>query len=77
MSARVKSQPSARERLAYHLRARRKAMGLSQELLAELSGMHRTYVGGIERGERNVSLDNIERLARALKADVIDLLAKI
>jgi transcriptional regulator with XRE-family HTH domain len=52
-------------------------MGLSQELLAELSGMHRTYVGGIERGERNVSLDNIERLARALKADVIDLLAKI
>lgn len=40
--------------------------GMSQEKLAELAGLHRTYVGSIERAERNVSLDNIDRLARAL-----------
>jgi len=77
MSARQKSFPTARQRLAHNLRAKRKASGISQELLADLSGMHRTYVGGIERGERNVSIDNIERLAQALEADVLDLLADI
>jgi len=56
------------------LRERRKALGISQELLGELAGLHRTYVGGIERGERNVSIDNIERLAEALNSDVIELL---
>jgi len=49
-------------------------MGLSQEELADIAGLHRTYVGSIERGERNVSIDNIERLAVALELDVIDLL---
>jgi len=65
---------SARSRLAANLRGRRKAMGLSQEELADIAGLHRTYVGSIERGERNVSIDNIERLAVALELDVIDLL---
>lgn len=38
---------------------------LSQEGLAELAGIHRNYIGGIERQERNVGIDNIERIARA------------
>ena len=48
----------------------RQKQGLSQEDLAEKSGLHRTYIGGIERGERNVSLLNIERIAKALSIKV-------
>lgn len=77
MAVRQKSELTARQRLAHNLRSRRNAVGISQELLAELSGMHRTYVGGIERGERNVSIDNIERLAKALDSDVLDLLSRV
>jgi transcriptional regulator with XRE-family HTH domain len=66
---------SARLRFAANLRATRKEKGLSQEELAAIAGLHRTYVGAIERGERNVSIDNIERLAIALGLDVVDLLA--
>jgi transcriptional regulator with XRE-family HTH domain len=49
------------------VRARRTALGLSQEDLAHLSELDRTYIGGVERGERNVSLINIDRIAKALK----------
>jgi transcriptional regulator with XRE-family HTH domain len=65
---------SARLRLARNVRARRKEGRLSQEELADRAGLHRTYVGSIERGERNVWIDNIERLADALQLDVADLL---
>ena len=54
---------------------RRKAASLSQEKLAELSGLHRTYVGSVERGERNISIDNICRLAEAINIRVSKLLA--
>jgi transcriptional regulator with XRE-family HTH domain len=48
------------------VRSLRLAHGLSQERLAEIAGVHRTYLSSLERGERNVSLDNIYAIARAL-----------
>lgn len=46
----------------------------SQEELAKRAGLHRTYIGSIERGERNVSLINVERIAKALKVKIPDLI---
>ena len=57
------------------LRIYRQRAGISQETLANLSGLHRTYVGSVERGERNVSLRNILALANALLIPASDLLA--
>ena len=56
------------DRLAFGRRVRsiREAAGLSQEALAEKAGLHRTYISSLERGHRNVGLDNILRLAVAL-----------
>ncbi|MEQ8383099.1 MAG: helix-turn-helix transcriptional regulator [Coleofasciculus sp. A1-SPW-01] len=56
-----------REKFGADVRARREELGFSQEQLAELAGMHRTYVGSIERGERNISLENIVKLCEALQ----------
>jgi transcriptional regulator with XRE-family HTH domain len=60
---------------AKNLREARLSRGMSQEDLAEAAGLHRTYVGSVERGERNVSIDNMERLAAALRVSLTDLLA--
>ena len=67
---------SARQVLAANLRRLRKRKGLSQEALAERSGLHRTYIGSVERCERNISIDNIERLAAALECDIPELLTR-
>ena len=64
----------ARTLFASNVRKVRLQKGLSQEALAELSGLHRNYVGSVERGERNISVDNMERLALALGVEVVDLL---
>jgi transcriptional regulator with XRE-family HTH domain len=55
------------------IRALREERGYSQEKLAERAGLHRNYVGGIERGERNVALENIVKLASALSVRTRDL----
>lgn len=64
----------ARKVLGGNVRERRLALGLSQEELAGFVHLHRTYVGSVERGERNISLENIVRLASALKLKSSDLL---
>jgi transcriptional regulator with XRE-family HTH domain len=62
-----------RKKLGDNIREKRQALSLSQEGLAEQAGLHRTYVGAVERGERNVSLDNIVAIARALGVSACDL----
>jgi len=54
---------------ARNVRRRRVEANLTQEGLAELSNLHRTYVSSIERGERNATLESVERIARALRVD--------
>jgi len=68
---------STRQILAENLRRIRHEKGLSQEKLGELSGLHRTYVGSVERAERNVSIDNVEALAVALEVSVGTLLSEV
>ncbi|WP_007515295.1 helix-turn-helix domain-containing protein [Pseudofrankia saprophytica] len=57
-----------------NLRRYREGRGLSQEAFADVVGVHRTYMGGLERGERNLTLRSLERLAAALHVDPLDLL---
>ena len=68
---------TARATLAATIRRLRHEQGLSQEALADLASLHRTYIGSIERGERNLSLDNVERIARALGVHITVLLMEL
>lgn len=52
----------------------RKQQHISQERLAEIAGVHRTYIGMIERAEKNITLRNIEKIARALNIHITELL---
>lgn len=58
-----------------NLRRVRAERGLSQEAFADLLGYHRTYVGDLERGERNISLRSLERIAESLNCDPLSLLS--
>jgi len=62
-----------RTRFGRVLRQQRSKLGISQEAFADLCGLDRTYIGGIERGERNVALVNIEKIAKALRISLSDL----
>jgi transcriptional regulator with XRE-family HTH domain len=62
--------------LAENVKSLRLAKGLSQEQLAAICGLHRTYVGSVERGERNVTLSTLEILSRGLGIGVPELLSK-
>lgn len=62
------------EVLAHNIRALRRKKGLSQEELAEKCGLHRTYVGSVERGERNVTLSTLEAFSSTLGVSVPQLL---
>lgn len=64
----------ARKRLGHNIRERRHTLGISQEALADAARLHRTYVGAVERGERNVSIDNIILIAKALSISANQLL---
>ncbi|WP_374510453.1 helix-turn-helix domain-containing protein [Niveibacterium sp.] len=65
---------TARLTFAHNLRKVRTSQGISQEKLADLCDLHRTYVSSVERGERNITVDNMERLAVALGVDIRELL---
>lgn len=62
--------------VAENIKNERVRLGLSQEALAERSGLHRTYIGGIERGERNITLESLEKIALALNISPASMMTK-
>lgn len=67
------ARPDIRERFGFAVKSRREELGWTQEELADRAKIHRTYLSDIERGSRNVSIINIERIAEALKLEISDL----
>lgn len=67
------ARTSVNQKLGKNLKRIRKEKGITQEKLEELSGLDRGYISGVERGVRNPSIKNIEKLAKALKISVSDL----
>ncbi|MGH3087916.1 MAG: helix-turn-helix domain-containing protein [Rubrobacteraceae bacterium] len=73
--AATRDEPSIRRLFGQRARKLRRERGYSQERFAMISGLDRSYYGGVERGERNVSLDNIAAIAQALDVPVSELFA--
>ena len=71
-----KSRQNIKKRFGLAIRQRRHELGISQEELSFRARLHRTYISDIERGSRNPSLENIEKLAKALEISVSVLFAK-
>lgn len=65
---------SLKVKFGSRLRFAREELGISQEVLAEKAGLHRTYIGQVERGERNISIDNLEKLADAVGEQLWEML---
>ncbi len=76
MTVRHVAEGDLQRTVGENLRRYRSEHGLSQEAFADMLGFHRTYVGGLERGERNLSLRSVERLAESIGADPLDLLSR-
>lgn len=74
MAASLGVEGDLQRRLGANLRRHRQALGLSQEAFAEEAQVHRTYMGGLERGERNLTLKTVERIAGSLGVDPLELL---
>jgi transcriptional regulator with XRE-family HTH domain len=66
-----------RVRFGRAIRQRRQKLGVSQEEFADMCGLDRTYIGGIERGERNVALQNIEKIAKAFGASLSEMFRNV
>jgi len=74
MGTATRKRTDTRTRFARNMLRFREALGLSQESFADKIGFHRTYISAVERGKRNVSLDNIDKIAKALRIDPIELI---
>lgn len=68
------TKKTARLLFARRMKERRLALDMSQEDLAAESRLHRTYIGSVERGERNISIDNMQTIAEALSCRIVALL---
>jgi len=69
-----RTKPALLAEFGRRVRAKREAAGFSQEELGARAGLHRTYIGGVERGERNISLLAVEQIARALRCSMSNLM---
>ena len=69
-----RKKTEAREAFGKRVRAIRRRLDLTQEQLAERTGLHHTYIGSVERGERNISLENILALVKALNCSPSELI---
>jgi transcriptional regulator with XRE-family HTH domain len=75
MSKGRRNAPLFRKKIGYAVRGRRESRDLSQEKLAELASVHRNFVGQIERGERNCTINSLVRIAAGLRCKPSELLA--